>query len=274
MSYRKLIIDGKDTIFADNINAYLLDAPNVFVGHRSKPLCDVPRMIKGSQPTDGGNLLFNADELKEFLRKEPRAEKFIRRFVGAEEFINGKDRYCLWLVDATAEEIESMPSVAQRVEAVRQLRLSSKKAVTRKDAATPHIFQEIRQPTTEYILVPSVSGERRKYIPMGFMPPSIIASNLVLTIPDADLFHFSILVSSVHMLWTSTVCGRLESRYRYSATIVYNNFPWLTPTEPQYHEIRRAAQAILDARALYPSWTLAQLYDPNKMPPELRAAHE
>ncbi|MBQ9480105.1 MAG: class I SAM-dependent DNA methyltransferase, partial [Selenomonadaceae bacterium] len=273
MSKDKLIIDGKATIFADNINAYLLDAPNVFLDIRSKPLCDVPPMILGSIPRDNGNLILNADELEPFLRKEPRAKKFIRQYVGADEFLNGKIRYCLWLVDATVEEIRSMPSVAQRVEAVRQFRLSSKRAATQKQAETPSLFSEIRQPTTDYITVPLVSSERRKYIPMGFMTPNIVVSNLVEIIPDADLFHFSILVSSVHMLWTSTVCGRLKSDYRYSGTIVYNNFPWLTPTEPQYHEIRRAAKAILDARALYPSWTLAQLYDPNKMPIELRAAH-
>ena len=269
----KLIIDGKDTIFADNINAYLLDAPNVFVGHRSKPLCDVPPMGIGNKPIDGGYYLFTADEMEEFIRREPRAQKYFRRWYGGEEFLNGKDRYCLWLGDATDDEINSMPLCAERVESVRRFRLSSKSAGTRKIADKPTRFHVENMPTTDYILVPRVSSERRKYIPMGFMSPSIIASDATLLIPDAELFHFGVLMSSVHMLWTSTVCGRLKSDYRYSATIVYNNFPWLTPTEPQYHEIRRAAKAILDARALYPSWTLAQLYDPNRMPSELKAAH-
>ncbi|MBR1580379.1 MAG: class I SAM-dependent DNA methyltransferase [Selenomonadaceae bacterium] len=274
MSYRKLIIDGKDTIFADNINAYLLDAPNVFLERRTKPLCDVPPIISGSMPNDGGNLIIEADQYEEFIRREPRAQKFIRRFMMGNEFIKGLDRYCLWLVDATVEEIKSMPLVEERVEAVQRFRLSSKRETTRKLADRPSLFGEIRQPTTDYIAIPVVSSERRKYIPMGFMSPTLIAGNKLFVIPDAELFHFGMLMSSVHMAWTSTVCGRLKSDYSYSSSIVYNNFPWLCPTEPQYHEIRRAAQAILDARALYPSWTLAQLYDPNKMPPELRAAHE
>ena len=274
MAKEKIIIDGKETITADHINAYLLDAPDIFVERRSTPMCDVPPMGIGNKPIDGSNYLFTADEYEEFIRREPRAKKYFRRWYGGEEFLHGKVRYCLWLGEATAEEIQSMPLCAERVEAVRQYRLSSKSAPTRKIADKPTRFHVENMPTTSYIVIPEVSSERRKYIPMGFMAPDVFCSNLLKLISTRDVYFFGVLESAVHMMWTGTVCGRLEMRYRYSATIVYNNFPWLTPTEPQYHAIRRTAQGILDARALYPDWTLAQLYDPNKMPPELRAAHE
>ena len=270
----KLIIDGKSTIVASNINAYLLDAPNIFLEVRSTPLCAVPPMGIGNKPIDGGYYLFTPDEMNEFVSREPRSQKYFRRWYGGDEFLNGKIRYCLWLGDATIEEINSMPLCAERVEAVRRFRLSSKSAPTRKIADKPTRFHVENMPTTDYILVPRVSSERREYIPMGFMPPTVIASDATLLIPTVDVFYFGVLMSKVHMAWTKTVCGRLGTSYRYSATIVYNNFPWLTPTEEQYHEIRRSAQGILDARSLYPDWTLAQLYDPKKMPPELRAAHD
>ena len=266
----KIIIDGDKKTVAENINAYLLDAPNFFVERRPTPICDVPTIVFGSMANDGGNLIISADDYEDFIQKEPCAKKFIFRFVGGEEFLNNKIRYCLWLIDATDEEIQSMPLVAQRVEAVRRYRLSSKRAITRKLATTPALFAEIRQPTKNFILIPRVSSERRFYIPMNFVDSSIIASDRVMIIPNAGLFEFGILNSIVHMAWTRVVCGRFEMRYTYSATIVYNNFPWCGRSA----RIEETAQQILDARSLYPDWTLAALYDPNTMPVELRAAHE
>ncbi|MBR1580770.1 MAG: class I SAM-dependent DNA methyltransferase, partial [Selenomonadaceae bacterium] len=189
----KLIIDGKDTIFADNINAYLLDAPNVFVGHRSKPLCDVPQLLTGNQRLDNDNYIFTPDEMNEFVRREPRAQKYFRPFMGGDEFLNGRIRYCLWLGDATDEEITSMPLVEERVEAVRRYRAASKRAGTNRAAASPnHFYLEVVS-TTDYIAIPVVSSERRKYIPMGFMTPDILCSNQLNLIPDAELFHFGVL---------------------------------------------------------------------------------
>ena len=271
---QKLIFDGKQTIAADHINAYLLDAPDIFVDRTPNPRCNVPTMGIGNKPIDGGFYLFKPDEYENFIRREPRSKKYFRRWFGSEEFINGKVRYCLWLGEATVEEIKSMPLVEERVEAVRRYRASSKSAPTRKIADKPTRFHVENMPTTEFILVPRVSGERRKYIPMGFMPPTILAGDAALLIPNATLYHFGVLMSSVHMIWTKTVCGRLGMSYRYSASIVYNNFPWLQATASQRAEITRTAQKILDARKLYPDWTLAALYDPDKMPLELRAAHE
>ena len=194
-------------------------------------MCAVSKINKGSQPTDGGNLIITAEEYEDFIKKEPKAKKFIRKFWGAEEFINGKERYCLWLVDATPAEMRKMPLVAKRVEAVRQKRLESTKAATRNWAAYPYLFTENRQPESgNYLLIPSVSSERRSYVPIGFLDASIVASNLVLIIPNATLYEFGVLTSSVHMAWMRVVCGRLESRYRYSNDIVYNNFPFVTPS--------------------------------------------
>ena len=265
----KIIFDGDDKIIASNINWYLFDAPDVIVSSRNTPLSDVPNMVNGSTPRDDGNLIIEADDYEQFVRREPKAQKFIRRYVGADEFINGKNRYVLWLKDATEDDLR-LPLIAERIEAVRRFRLASKRAATRKDAATPHLFSEIRQPTMNYILLPSVSSERRQYVPMDFMKADVVVSNLVHIIPDGGLFEFGVLESSVHMGWMRTICGRLESRYRYSRDVVYNNFPWCA----RVSSIEQTAQRILDARELYPDWTLAALYDPNEMPLELRAAHD
>ncbi len=270
----KLIFDGKQTIVADHINAYLLDAPDIFVDRTPNPRCNVPPMGIGNKPIDGGYYLFKPDEYEEFIRREPRAKKYFRRWFGGDEFLYDKIRYCLWLGEATVEEIKSMPLVEERVDAVRRYRASSKSAPTRKIADKPTRFHVENMPTSNYIVIPEVSSERRKYIPIGFMTPDVLCSNLLKLIPNATLYHFGVLTSSVHMTWTKTVCGRLESRYRYSASVVYNNFPWLQATVSQRAEITRTAQNILDARKLYPAWTLAALYDPDKMPLELRAAHE
>ena len=270
---KKYIFDGKATLEVDHINAYLFDGPDIFVERRSAPLCDVPPMIFGSMPNDGGNLIIEAADYEDFIRREPRAQKFIRRFMGGDEFLNGKERYCLWPVDADEDDLR-LPLIAERVEAVREYRLSSKRAATRKLAATPHLFAEIRQPATNFIIVPRVSSERRPYIPMGFMTPDVIAADSALIIPRAKLFHFAVLESSVHMAWMRTVCGRLKSDYRYSGTVVYNNFPWLTPTMRQYFDLLSAAERILEIRSEYEEMTLAEMYNEATMPDDLRAAHE
>lgn len=258
----------------ENINAYLLNAPDAFIGRRTKPLCAVPEMSKGSQPTDGGNLILSAEEYEDFIRQEPQAEKYVRLFLGAEEFLNGKKRYCLWLAGISPQEMAKMPKVRTRIEAVKEFRLASKKAATRKWADMPTQFTENRQPEENYVVVPEVSSERRRYVPMGFLSPDTVCSNKLQLIPNAGLYHFGVLHSNVHMAWMRAVCGRLEMRYDYSGNVVYNNFPWPEPTEEQKAKIEQTAQGILDARALYPDSSLANLYDEVLMPPELRRAHQ
>lgn len=268
----KLLFDNGQTKECNNINAYLMDAPDIFIESRSKPICNVPLITKGCQPTDGGNLIIEAKDYDEFIKKEPDAKRFIKKLIGAQEFINRKDRYCLWLVGATPAELKRMPLVMRRIEGCREMRLKSSDAATRRLADTPTLFRETYNPPTT-IIVPSVSSERRKYVPMGFIDDKTIATNLVLIIPNATLYHFGILESNVHMAWMRAVCGRLKSDYRYSKDVVYNNFPWPTPTAEQKAKIEQSAQAILDARALYPDSSLADLYDPTLMPKELLQAH-
>ncbi len=257
-----------------NINAYLLDAPNVFVESRNKSVCNIPKMIYGNKPTDGGYLFLDGIDIKQLLKDEPQIDKFIKRIIGAEEFLKNKERYCLWLVNAEPHEIRKSHFLKERVEGVRQFRLNSKKEATQKSADTPTLFQEVRQPSSNYIVIPRHSSETRKYIPMGFMSPEVIMNDAVQFIPDATLFHFGILTSSVHMAWMRAVCGRLETRYRYSKDIVYNNFVWADVTDVQKQKISDTAQAILDARAKYPDSSLADLYDETLMPIELRKAHQ
>lgn len=269
------VYTGTQVIEAKNINAYLLDAPSVFIEKRNQPICEVPMMCKGSQPTDGGNLLFDTKEsVEQLVKAEPLAAKYIREFVGADEFIKGKRRYCLWLVNANPSDLKKCPEIMRRVAAVRETRLKSTKAATRKQAETPTLFTEIRQPSSTYVVVPEVSSEKRRYVPIGFMDEKTVCSNLVFIVPEAELYHFGVITSNVHMAWMRVVCGRLKSDYRYSNTLVYNNFPWPTPTEQQKLKIEQTAQAILDARALYPDSSLADLYDELTMPPELRKAHQ
>ena len=271
---QKRLFENNKITLVSHINSYLLEAPDVFVESLSKPLCDVPPMRFGSMPRDGGGFVLNAEEREYLLKNEPLTEKWIKPYIGSAEFINNKQRWCLWLVDAEPKEIKQCPTVYKRIEFVRQFRLNSVAAGTRKFAETPTLFCQIAQPDSDYIIVPKVSSERRRYIPIGFMPKNIIASDLVFLIPNATIYHFGILTSNVHMNWTRTVCGRLKSDYRYSKDIVYNNFPWPTPTPEQKSKIEATAQAILDARALYPDSSLADLYDPLTMPVELRKAHE
>lgn len=272
-SNTKRLFDNGQVIEAKNINGYLIDEPDIFVESRSKPLCDVPAMIYGAKPTDGGNLLLSAEEKDDLSKAEPQAAPFIRRLIGSQEFINNKERYCLWLVGASPALLRQCPRVMKRVEAVRDFRLASSKAATRKKAEMPTLFDEPRCSDSDYIVVPEVSSERRKYIPMGFMSKDVICSNSIKFIPSATLYHFGILESNVHMAWMRAVCGRLKSDYRYSKDVVYNNFPWPTPTAEQKAKIEQSAQAILDARALYPDSSLADLYDPTLMPKELLQAH-
>lgn len=259
---------------ANNINPYLVDGPDVVLNKQNKPLCNVAEISKGSQPTDAGNLLLSDEEKSVLLEREPKAAPWIRPFVGADEFINGIQRWCLWLKDCPPDVLRAMPEVLKRVDAVRQTRLDSKKTATREWAQRPTLFTEDRQPDKPYLLVPSVSSERRYYIPIGFMSPDVVASNLVLTIPKATLYHFGILSSTMHNAWMRAVCGRLKSDYRYSAGIVYNNFPWPEPTEKRQATIEAAAQVVLDARAKFADATLADLYDPLTMPPELVKVHQ
>ncbi|RPE72728.1 type II restriction/modification system DNA methylase subunit YeeA [Tibeticola sediminis] len=267
---------------AANINPYLVDAPDVVLENRSTPLCPVPEIGIGNKPIDGGHYLFTDDEKAEFLRREPQAEQWFHRWLGADEFINGYQRWCLWLGDCPPDVLRRMPEAMKRVEAVRQFRLASKSAPTRKLAQTPTRFHVENMPTSTYLLIPRVSSERRNYIPIGFIPPDTFTSDSALISQAATLYHFGILTSAMHMAWMRAVCGRLESRYRYSAGIVYNNFPWPF-CEPKAEDasvkrwtdaIEKEAQAVLEARARFPDATLADLYDPLTMPPELLKAHQ
>ena len=270
----KVIYSAERPLIVDNINAYLVDADNVFVESRTNPLCDIPKIGIGNKPIDGGFYLFTEEEKNEFIKKEPQAEKWFRPWIGSHEFINRYFRYCLWLGECPPNELRKMPECLKRVQAVRDYRLSSPSAGTVKLADTPTRFHVENMPKGNYIVVPEVSSERRKYIPMGFLDPYVLSSNLVKVIPNAEIYHFGVLTSNVHMAWVRAVCGRLKSDYRYSKDIVYNNFPWCNPTAEQKKKIEETAQAILDARALYPDCSLADLYDEVAMPPELRKAHQ
>ena len=258
---------------AQNINPYLVNAPDMFIDSRTKPLCNVPEIGMGNQPIDNGNYLFTDEGKTAFLQLEPQAEKYYRKWYGAQEFINNNPRWCLWLGDCSPSELRKMPECLKRVRAVREFRLASKRASTLKLADAPTRFQTENMPSGTYIVLPEVSSERRFYMPIGFMDSTILCSNKLRLMPQAGLYHFGILTSSVHMAWMRAVCGRLEMRYDYSINIVYNNFPWCESTDRQKEAIEKTAQAILDARALYPDCSLADLYDETAMPPELRKAH-
>ena len=257
-----------------NINPYLVDAPDVILSNRRQPICAVPEIVFGNMPNDGGHLLLTDIEMHELIAKETGAKKFIRPFMSAKEFLNNEPRWCLWLVGITPHELRQLPEIARRVQAVKQLREASDRPTTRELAAYPTLFGENRQPSSDYVLVPRHSSENRAYIPCGFFDANHIAADSCLAIPDATLYHFGMVTSTMHMAWVRYTCGRLESRYRYSAGIVYNNFPWPDKLSDKYHAaIEIAAQAILDARAQYPESSLADLYDPLSMPPELVKAH-
>lgn len=270
----KIIFDSNgERTTVKNINAYLIDAENIFVSSRKHPLCKVPEIGIGNKPIDGGFYLFDEDEMSEFLLKEPIAKKYFHPWYGAREFINRSPRYCLYLGDCSPTELKSMPECLKRVELVRNYRLNSSSAGTRKIAETPTKFHVSNFPKGNYLVIPQVSSERRRYIPIGYMDESVLCSDKIRIMPNGNLFHFGILESNVHMAWMRAICGRLKSDYSYTVNHVYNNFPWPTPTEAQKAKIEETAQGILDARALYPDASLADLYDELTMPPELRKAH-
>ena len=269
----KKLYSGERLQLVENINAYLINASNIFIESRKNPISNVPKCSRGNQPTDGGNLIIEASDYKDFIQKEPNSKKYIKKLIGSFEFINSKERYCLWLVNASPNELRSMPLVMDRINKVKEMRLSSTFEQTRELANKPTIFRETLNPE-HYIIIPRVSSERRRYIPMGFLNSDTIPTDSVIIVPDTSLYHFGILTSNVHMAWVRAVCGRLKSDYRYSKDIVYNNFPWCNPTDEQKAKIEHTAQAILDARVLYPDCSLADLYDELTMPPELRKAHQ
>ena len=270
---KRIYLDNGMYETAKSISPYLIDSPIIFVDSNKKLLCDVPEMVYGNKPTDGGNLFLDKEERDLIVEKDLIAAKYIKQIYGATEFINNKLRYCLWLVDASPADIRKSAFLSERVSKVRSFRLESTKQATRDSADTPTLFQEIRQPTSDYVIVPCHSSENRRYIPIGFEKPEVIVNNAVQIIPNVELYHFGVLTSNVHMAWMRAVAGRLEMRYRYSKDIVYNNFPWCNPTEAQRTKIEKTAQGILDARALYPDSSLADLYDEATMPIELRKAH-
>ncbi len=269
---KTIYLSNAQTIQASNINGYLIDATDAWIESRNKSICNVPEMTTGNRPADGGHLIIEEDDYEDFITKEPAAIPYIKKLTGAEEYINNKDRYCLWLVGVSPAQLRSMPLVMERVQACREDRLNGA-ADRQKLAETPWLFRETHN-YESYILVPRHSSESRRYIPLGFLNKDVIASDAALIIPNATLYHFGVLTSNVHMAWMRVVCGRLEMRYRYSKNIVYNNFPWCQPTEEQKARIEATAQAILDARAKYPDCSLADLYDEVTMPPELRRAHQ
>ncbi len=270
----KTIFTESSSLQAQNINPYLIDAETVWIESRKYPLCDVPEIGIGNKPIDGGNYLFTEEEMHEFIKKEPKAEQYFRKWIGADEFINRWFRYCLWLGDCTPNELRSMPECLKRVQAVRNFRLASKSAGTRKIADKPTRFHVENMPNGNYMLIPRVSSEKRKYVPIGYINEGVLSSDSVHITTNATLYHFGVLTSNVHMAWMRVVCGRLKSDYRYSKDIVYNNFPWPIPTEEQKQKIEQTAQAILGVRAKYPESSLADLYDDVTMPPELRKAHK
>ena len=270
----KKLFDGDRYQVANNINGYLLDGENVFVESRSKPICNVPEIGMGNQPIDNGQYLFEKEDMEAFIKKEPSAAAYFHPWYGAKEFISQKPRYCLWLGECSPAQLKQMPYCLERVHAVKEYRESSTRASTVKMAMKPTRFQTENMPKGHYVVIPEVSSEKRRYIPIGYLDDSKLCSNKLRLVPSATLFIFGVLESNVHMAWMRCVCGRLKSDYDYSIKIVYNNFPWPAPTEQQKAKIEQTAQAILDARALYPDSSLADLYDDLTMPPELRKAHQ
>ena len=268
----KIIFDNGQVIYAKKINGYLIDAHDVYIESRKLPLCSVPEMVAGNRPADGGNLIIESKDYMDFIVQEPEAKKFIKHLIGAAEYINNRERYCLWLKDASPAELRHMPLILERIRRCKEDRENAPDLGRQKLADTPHLFREQLNPDT-YIVVPYTSSENRIYIPIGFLGADIIPTDALRIIPDASLYHFGVLESSVHMAWMRVICGRLKSDYRYSKDIVYNNFPWPEVNDEQREKIEQTAQGILDARALYPDSSLADLYDPVTMPPELRKAH-
>lgn len=258
-----------------HINPYLVEGEDVLIESRTKPICDAPEITRGNMANDGGNFIFFSEEERDdFIKKEPKSAQFIKPYMGADDFINSEKRFCLWLKDVDPSILRNMPYVIERIEKVKEHRLKSTREATKKLAKAPQIFAEIRQPDTKFLLIPSVSSERRFYIPIGFLTPDIIVNTDVLVIPNATAYHFGILQSEMHMVWVKYTCGRLESRYRYSNNIVYNNFPWpKNVSEEKKKKVEECAEYLLTIRTTFPHSSLADLYDPNTMPPDLVEAH-
>ena len=274
-SAKRIYISELQSIPVMNINPYLIDAPSIFIESRATPICDVPKLTKGNQPSDGGHLILSEEEKEMFIKNDPSIACCIRRYVGAKDYLNDNEiRYCLWLRNIPLNVYVKNKDIYHRLEQVREMRAQSTAAPTRAMADKPALFFSMPQTEDEYLVIPRVSSERRRYIPVGFMSPEIIAADSLSIVPKASLYHFGILTSNVHMAWMRVVAGRLEMRYRYSGSVVYNNYPWPKPTEEQKAKIEATAQAILDARAKYPDCSLADLYDEVTMPPELRHAHQ
>lgn len=271
---KKIYVSNEQIDFANNINSYLLDAPDVFIENRRSTLGKASKMVFGSMANDGGKLILSPEERDELIKNYPQAKEVIRKFTGAREYINNIERYCLWIEPENLNVIRKIPPIMDRLEKVKDHRLKSKRKNTQELADTPYAFGEIRQPKSDYLIIPRVSSENRRYVPIGYLNRNIVASDAALIIPDAKLYHFAILSSNVHMSWMRVVAGRLESRYRYSASIVYNNFPWVSLTDSQKKQLNETANEILKARTKYPKMTLADLYNELIMPPELRKAHQ
>lgn len=271
--HKPRIYDGDSVIIVKNVSPYLVDGDNVFVESRNTPLCGVASLLNGGKPTEGGYLILTGDEKEQLLEDNPLAEEFLRPYMMGKDFIDRKPRYCLWMVNANPSTLRKCPKVLERIDSVRHYRLKSPKEATRKKADTPQLFDEVRECPSDYVAIPKVSSINRRYIPIEYLSQKVIPGDSIFMMPDSTLFHFGVLTSGVHMAWTRVICGKLKSDYRYSNTIVYNNFPWPTPTDTQKAKIEQTAQAILDARALYPESSLADLYDELTMPPELRKAH-
>lgn len=269
---------GKDNIevsLVQNINPYLVNAKNIIIPNRSKPICDVPEIATGNKPIDGGNYIFNDTEKDQFIAIEPKAESLILPFLGAEEYINNKIRWILYLKMANPTELKSMPEVLKRIESVRQFRNKSSSLPTKKLATTPTRFHTENMPVNPFLVIPQVSSERRNYIPIGYLIPPVVCSDKLRIFPNASLYDFGILTSAMHMVWTKTITGRLKSDFQYSVLNVYNNFPWpSSPSEKQVKAVETAAQRVLDVRASFVGSSLADLYDPLTMPPALVKAHQ
>lgn len=274
-SANKMIYDGDNVTIVTNISPYLVDAPNATIVSRGRPLWNAPKLTKGNQPTDNGNFILSQDERDALLAADPSVADLVHRYIGGKDFLNNNEvRYCLWLKDVPPSRYKHNKEIMRRLENIRAFREKSSAAPTRKSAEWPYKFFSSPQTDEPYLVIPRVSSERRRYIPIGYLTPDNIASDSCSIIPGGNMYQLGILSSNVHMAWMRTVAGRLKSDYRYSGAIVYNNFPWPSPSPEQKEKIEKTAQGILDARALYPDSSLADLYDPLTMPPELRKAHQ
>ena len=272
---KNYLYDNETVRIVKHINAYLVEADDVFIEKRSKPICsEAVNMHRGSQPTDDGNFIFTESEYLAFIKQYPNAKHLFRKFMMGKDFIDRKPRYCLWLADISPAEVRKYPPIVKRLSAISDFRSKSTKKATQKKADTPMLFDENQQPTTNYVAIPEVSSGGRKYVPIDFMTPEIVVGNKIRIAENAGLFEFGVLTSNVHMSWMRATCGYYGPSYQYSINIVYNNFPWCSPTREQKAKIEKTAQMILDARALYPDSSLADLYDELTMPPELRKAHQ